>query len=305
MVYRTAIPDNSATTIRRHDIRSMGINPIGLDYCRVEDIIAEIGPQLQVPHRHDYYEIIWFTEGIGSHMVEFAHYDLRPNMLFFFPRSQIHAFLTLENIKGHMLRFDESFIKKTPGSDLSCIEYTLFKIHSSPIRYLPREKVATFSSIIHLLKNELESSTKIYHLEMLQALLNTFFIESERIAPAQDTITGTDKGVLKRFYQFTSLLEDNFHKHYSVQQYAEMMHMAPKTLRSICKQISGLSVKAIIQDRVALEAKLYLQNTDLDIQEISYRLGFEDPSYFSRYFKKVTQEAPSVFRMLKGKKAAV
>ena len=75
------------------------------DYCRVEDIIDKIGPRLKRPHRHEYYKIIWFTECSGSHMVEFANYDLQPNILFFFPINRIHSFLTTENIKGHMLRF--------------------------------------------------------------------------------------------------------------------------------------------------------------------------------------------------------
>ncbi len=304
MVYRTVKPENIPSTIKRHDIRSMGLNPIGLDYCRVEDIIARIGSQLQVPHRHDYYEIIWFTECHGSHMVEFVHYDLQPNMLFFLPRNQIHAFLTIEGLKGHMLRFDESFIKKIPEQDTPFIDYSLFKIHSSPVRYLYDGKISHFSSIINLLKNELDSNEEVHHMEMLLALLNAFLIESERIKPVQDSVSGLDKSTLKKFYRFTSLLEEHFHKHYSVQQYADMMRMAPKTLRTICKEISGLPVKAIIQDRVTLEAKLYLQNTDLDIQEISYRLGFEDPSYFSRFFKKVTQRAPSAFRSNEEKKVS-
>ncbi len=238
MVYRAVRPQDDPSTIKRHDIRSMGINPLGLDYCRVEDIIARISSQLKVPHRHDYYEIIWFTECCGSHMVEFANYDLQPNMLFFFPRNQIHSFLTTENIKGHMLRFDESFIKTIPGSEVSFVKHSLFKIHSSPVRYLTEENVPVFNAIITLLKDELGKNKEVHHVEMLSVLLNAFLIESERILPAQENLIGIDNMVLEKYYHFTMLLENNFHKHYSVQQYADMMRMTPKTLRTICKQIS-------------------------------------------------------------------
>ncbi len=302
MVYRTITPHDDSLVINRHDIRSMGINPIGLDYCRVEDIIGEISSKLKVPHRHEYYEIIWFTHCSGSHMVEFAHYDLQPNMLFFLPKNQIHAFLTTENIKGHMLRFDESFLKLMEGS--KAIQHSLFKIHSSPVRCLPEEKIPVFDAIIRLLREELTKGEELHHLVMLSVLLNAFLIESERISPAQDNMIDIDEKNLEKFYQFTTLLENNFRNHYSVRHYAEMMHITAKVLRTICKQISGLPVKALIQDRVALEAKLYLQNSDLDIQEISYKLGFEDPSYFSRYFKKATDTSPSSFRTQKGAKVS-
>lgn len=282
--------------INRHDLQSMGIDPTGIDYCRVEDIIANRASQLKLPHRHEYYEIIWFTECSGTHMVEFAHYELQPNMLFFFPRNQIHAFITTEGLKGHMLRFDESFIKSIPESDVSLIERTLFKIHASPVRYLPPENHQVFDNLISLIITELAKKDEVHHLEMLRTLLNALLIESERILPALDNQIGIDKRALKRFYQFTALLEDNFHLHYTVQQYAELMNMAPKTLRNTCKQVSGLSVKTIIQNRIILEAKLYLQNTNLNVQEISDRLGFEDPAYFSRFFRKATQVSPSMAR---------
>ncbi len=184
MVYRTTLPQNDRLAIKRHDTRSMGINPIGLDYRRVEDIIAEIGPQLQVPHRHDYYEIIWFTNCHGNHMVEFVSYELRPSMLFFFLRNQIHAFLTTEGLQGHMLRSDEAFVKSLSSKGSFFPDHSLFKIHSSPIRYLAQEKIPVFQTLIGLIKNELIQKDGVHHLEMHHTLLKAFLIESERILPA-------------------------------------------------------------------------------------------------------------------------
>ena len=280
----------------------MGIAPLGFDYCGVEEIIPRMGGRLTIPHRHDYFEVIWFTEGAGSHMVEFANYDLRPGMLFFFPRNQVHAFVTTEGLKGHMLRFDGAFLDGGAQGGLSAMVHSLFKIHASPVRHIPGGREDVFGALMALMAEEAGRSGELRHPEKLRSLLSAFLIESERALPGGDRISGIDGQALKSYHRFMELLEERIHRHCGVGQYAEMMGLTPKKLGAVCRRVSGMTAKQVIQERVLLEAKRHLRESGLDVQEVAYRLGFEDPAYFSRFFKRHTGASPSRFRSARGEK---
>lgn len=284
------------TDIRKHDIRSMGIASYGFDYSPLEKILAGIGPRLTVPHRHDYYEIIWFTHCRGKHMVEFVSYDLIPNMLFVFSRNQIHAFINIKGLKGHVLRFSKAFLKRLPENYTAGLNHTLFKMHASPVRIISEENAFSLSAIINLIKGEFRRPGRHLHESMLAVLLHAFLIETERLTPQVSTISGERRTLLKTFYKFNALLERYYSKQYRVEQYAELLGMSAKRLGEICKQAAGMPPKRIIEEHVGLEAKRLLRHSDLSVKQISYRLGFDDPAYFSRFFKRTASMSPSAFR---------
>jgi AraC-like DNA-binding protein len=98
------------------------------------------------------------------------------------------------------------------------------------------------------------------------------------------------------FLQFKNLIEEKYTTLKNVSDYAELLHIKPVLLNDISKQQSGITAGEHIRNRVILEAQRYLYNTDLSAKEIAYKLGFEDPHYFSRFFKKYTNQTPSEFK---------
>jgi AraC family transcriptional activator of pobA len=82
----------------------------------------------------------------------------------------------------------------------------------------------------------------------------------------------------------------------SVKQYASELHITSVHLNRICQSAVGKPALHIIHDFLILEAEKFLEHTDLHISEIAYRLNFEDPAYFSRFFKKYTALSPKQFR---------
>ena len=95
------------------------------------------------------------------------------------------------------------------------------------------------------------------------------------------------------------MVDDRYSEWHQVQDYAAKIHITPKHLSQTVKQITGRSAKNMIQDRLELEAKRMLLHTELSIKEISFQLGFEDPLYFSGFFKKRAGVSPSSFRHTK------
>ena len=95
---------------------------------------------------------------------------------------------------------------------------------------------------------------------------------------------------------FRDILESNYTKFKSVNDYAKLVCISEKRLGIATSKVLGRSPKEIINDRILLEAKRLLVHTNLSIKETGQELGFEDPAYFVRYFKKNTEATPVEFR---------
>nr|WP_262904408.1 helix-turn-helix domain-containing protein [Polaribacter porphyrae] len=96
--------------------------------------------------------------------------------------------------------------------------------------------------------------------------------------------------------QFKELLEANFITHKKVDFYCSQLHITPKKLNASTSTILGRSPKRIINDRIILEAKRLLVHTTNNSKEISYSLGFQEPTNFIKFFKKNLNTTPLAFR---------
>lgn len=109
----------------------------------------------------------------------------------------------------------------------------------------------------------------------------------------------TDKrpadGKLSTYIRFKLFVEDNLTDHTSVNDIAQKLALNTNSLYTIVKHYSGLSPKEFITNRLMLEAKRRLYYAESSIKELAYDLGFNDPDYFSRLFKKVTGQTIATF----------
>ena len=92
--------------------------------------------------------------------------------------------------------------------------------------------------------------------------------------------------------EFGLLLNQHFRTHRSVQHYADLLHVSPNHLNALCRRQLGKTASALIQERVLVEARRLLRHTDATIGQVADALGFEDASYFGRYFRKHTGQTP-------------
>jgi AraC-like DNA-binding protein len=97
-------------------------------------------------------------------------------------------------------------------------------------------------------------------------------------------------------HQFLQLLEENFKTEHSPANYAKMMYISLPYLREVCQEAFSYRPIHLIAYRLVLETMQLLASTDLRVKEISHRLGFEDPDYFIRFFRKNTGMPPYQFR---------
>jgi len=125
-------------------------------------------------------------------------------------------------------------------------------------------------------------------------LLTTFLLYAFRIAKLKINIqTGISQ---QRMRQLLNLLNEHFKREQKAGFYARKMNLSPKRLNEITRKMLGKTITQLIHDRILIEAKRELIFGGRSIKEISYELGFDDPAYFSRFFKKQSGFSPTHFR---------
>jgi AraC-like DNA-binding protein len=97
--------------------------------------------------------------------------------------------------------------------------------------------------------------------------------------------------------EFNELLQKNYTKERSVRFYADALHTHPNNLNFLVKKYTGSTAKETIADYIILEAKYLLHATALTVKEIAYELGFDDPNYFSAFFRKKVNLSPLQYRL--------
>ncbi|MGB0748826.1 MAG: helix-turn-helix domain-containing protein [Magnetospiraceae bacterium] len=131
---------------------------------------------------------------------------------------------------------------------------------------------------------------------MFEWMIRSVLLTSRRQMDRSDTLPAKTGSQRETYTRFRRLLEDHYREHWPITQYAEKLGLSQARLNRLCNAIAGKGASALIQDRVILEAQRYLIYTSANAAMIAYDLGFQDPAYFSRYFKRRTGLAPGAFR---------
>lgn len=98
------------------------------------------------------------------------------------------------------------------------------------------------------------------------------------------------------FQKFNSLLKYYYTESRNASFYANKLAITYKHLNSICKELMHKTAKSIINDFIVLQAKRKLINSDIKSAQLAHFLGFEDPTNFTKYFKKLTGLTPKSFK---------
>lgn len=234
-------------------------------------------PDIEWPHRHSFYSLVWFTHGSGFYVVDFQEYPIKPNRIFLVNTKQIHNWEYSSDSKGYILMVDACL-----GLELGIDNHRAFV--DVPTTYIQIME-SCFMNLIHEfgLKDEVADTTIKLGIPYLYSILNRLSFKKE---------TNFHHTLLDDFKMV--IFEENF-KTSSIEYYAEKLKVTTQELNEICKHYKGISSKQYIIDLKITEAKRLLLFSEYNVNEIAYKLGFEDPSYFSRIFKKKTDFTPSTF----------
>ncbi|GAB4025590.1 helix-turn-helix domain-containing protein [Spirosoma gilvum] len=249
------------------------------------------------PHIHSYYQIIWFQEGMGSHIVDFNTYAVRPDSIFFVTKNQVHYFDSNTDYRGYMLHFNESFLIHNDSEVEFFLKSNFFNNpYQSPVCYIDQaihQKLATY---LTQLQAELADPSPLGKEELLRSYLKAFLIQLQRFKNNQEVPLFVADEKRLQLLRYINLVDEQYKNGLSIGDYANLMHLSSRTLSEITGQLLNKTPSQIIQERIILEAQRLLLHSELNINQIGYRLGFNDPSYFVKYFKKNAGVSPSEFR---------
>jgi AraC family transcriptional regulator, transcriptional activator of pobA len=248
-----------------------------------------------LPHRHEFYAIQYVTGGKGNHIIDFSPYALSPDTLYFISPGQVHFGQFTRPLEGYAIVFLEEFLLY-PGSFSSSIyEMSFFHtVGQKPVLRLNRPDAAGIKSHISAMAREY-SHTGQERLPLLRAYLYILMVNIQRLYAAAYPVQNSVKET-SFVRKFKHLVSTHCTQQTPLETYAARLNVSTGHLSNAIKELTGQSPGQIIRREIALEAKRLLAHTDLTAAEVGYRLNFEDPSYFGRFFKKATGLSPSTFR---------
>lgn len=253
--------------------------------------------EVEYPHCHDFFEVLFLTKGSGQHIIDTNTYDIAPPCIFFLSPGQAHKLELSEDVSGYIFLFTAEFYLLDKSNQNKLLEYPFFfKLkQDNPPLIIDTQKDELFLSTLFQRGCDLMQDNTNNQDEFQHALLELILSTCEQLYPPELREGEKQKShvMVKRFRE---LIEEKYHLNLSIKEYADLMNVSENHLTSLVKERTSKTSKELIKDKQVLEIKRLLKHSDLSITEISHRLNFKDQSYFSKFFKKSEGISPLEFR---------
>jgi len=247
---------------------------------------------LQSPLREVFFEIVWLQDEKPLHFIKNEAPPAQGDWMYLIPPSRTPR-PSKSGHKGVLIAFHKSVLDYEV-QEFSMDVYRLFfgkGYGNFSTMLLEAEASRTLGNMLQVMQAEYENQEKNFLI--LRALLKAFLLKL--IQYKSLVFTGQDLQE-KRVHHFLLLLEHHFREEKSVEFYADKLNVTAKRLNQILKKKLGKTITQLLQERLLQEARHELIISKQTIKEIAYALGFEDNSYFSRFFRKKTGLTPEQFQ---------
>lgn len=263
--------------------------------------IESDGAATRTYSRKDFYKICLTTGKSAIHYAD-RSFEAEGTVLFFGNPHIPYSWETLStSYVGYTVLFSEDFFGASDRSE-SLQHSPLFKIGGTPILNITENQREFLNSIFRKMMEE-QQAEYAYKDDLIRNYINLIIHEALKLQPSENY--DQNKNAASRLASvFLELLERQFPVESaerplqlkSAQDYASSLNVHVNYLNRAVKEVTGKPTTAHIAERIISEAKALLQHTDWNIADIAYALGFEYPSYFNNYFKRMTGTNPKSLR---------
>lgn len=220
-------------------------------------------------------------------------YTLKPGTFYFTIPQQVHLKEEAKPLTGTSISFTEEFLTLQENQLLKQLP-VIQNLHNGHELNLSADNVVFIDDMLEKIYAEYHAKHD-WQQSMLMAYVQVLLIYVSRLYTKQFSTSElfTDRLVLKKFL---SRIEGSYAELHEVAGYAALLNLSAGHLSELVKEQSGKPAIAHIHERLILEAKRLLFHKNLSVKEIAFHLGFEDPSYFNRFFKRLTGHTPVEYR---------
>ncbi|MDM1295327.1 AraC family transcriptional regulator [Sphingobacterium sp. N143] len=249
------------------------------------------------PHRTNFYILFFVTQGVLKHLLDFQVCEIKQGDFLIIRPNQVHAFLPGFDSEGVIIAFAEDFLlHKSPHYFLSEISRFLNELSFDCPFHLDDDKREKVDLMIHMIKQELSNPYDTLQENLLQNHLSTLLLFLVRVIRGNFDYSTRKNRELLYALQFKRLVEVYVGKQSTVSYFAKELDISIRCLQKFCELHFGKSPKVIIQESLLMESKRMLIDPSLQIKQIAYKLGFNEPTNFTKFFKKYSKISPEQFR---------
>lgn len=248
------------------------------------------------PHSHNFYLCVLFTEGFGTHEIDFNSYQVNPGKVFFLKPGQTHSWQFDTKPEGFIFFHSQEFY------EIKFLDHTL---HSFPFYYsnqnppfleLSKIKMTVLKPKFEEVYAEYQQQNLLRELKIIN-LINSIYIDLTRAYTADVNL---EKLVSSSYSIILENLENLIHQHFYKEKlpkfYSDQLNITTKHLNRVVKQALNKTTNQLISERIILESKRLIIHSENNLAAISDTLQFSDYAYFSRFFKTKTGCTPMDFR---------
>jgi AraC-like DNA-binding protein len=273
----------------------------GFTILNLKDIGFKV-PYQSPSYRPDYFSFLFIKDGMGKYTIDEHSFQAGPHSIYFTNPSNYRTFSWEKIEEIYLITFDETFLKKYIDKDV--FQYFPFLLTETI-----QPKIVTdgfYGSVeniyLQIHQEYISNSSSKYKIigHLLAVLLykikEYFWQDYNPIYEGNRSsqIVKSFKQLLEKHYR--DLSSGKAETTFRVQDYASAQNLNPNYLSNVIKTKTGKPIAVWIADKTITEAKSLLQNSDLSIKEITYKLGFSETAHFSNFFKKHTHISPIQYR---------
>ncbi|NAS13742.1 helix-turn-helix domain-containing protein [Poritiphilus flavus] len=272
--------------------------------CRTFDENMATVKRKVAPFKHEFYAIGLLFQGTAHNWHGIEAMDA--NIIFNSPY-QLISWDIENDWSGYYLMFSQDYLMQCHFAETFLLDFPFLKLDEVRPITVPKDKVEFLHRKFKQIYEEYDSDNpdKFNFIEsyvnLLLLSIKRFSANSQKDLGASENNRTADLTLVSRYQSLidTSLNNERINaKGFTTSYYAEQLAIHPNHLNAVVKRITGSTAKQLIQEKIILTAKSLLGRTDLSIKEIAYRLGYEEATHFSSFFKRYTNFTPGQYKTL-------
>ncbi len=268
--------------------------PIPFEFISIDELYKrckESNYDLSIPHRIEFNALIIIFEGKSKHFIDFKEEILSPGVILPLTKDQVHSFSKKLTVKGYIISFEERFItQNTSEKNL----FHFLHIYHTPSILIGEENLENLLPFLSSLEKLHQDSNINLKSEVVNSAFMTLLFQIKRLSIYQHKTFESQR--FKDFIKYKQLITEHYNETHNAKDYALKLSISYKYLNDICKEISRKTAKSFLDSWLLLEIKRNLSEYKYTSQEIAFKMGFNEPSNFIRFFKKFTGSTPTQFQ---------